>query len=400
VIPISVLVATRRRPEFLQRMAESLVEHADDPQSFEILLAFDTDDTHSLDAFAKSSVAGKCRWRAIVVPRMGYSRMHEYLNLLAKQATGHWLLVLGDDAYVKTTGWDTLILSSPCDRIYNTCNTSDVEYSRNALMHFVLPTDWVRAMGRLSPYQQSDTYLTALGNLVGRIELGWLFEIGHVAEGAQPSERVDDEVTNEIRYANNLNDYHPQLIADAQALVRLYSDPPRPTHRDEFPAYLNTRGLTGTAVEVGVAEGKYAARFLSEWRGRQYVMVDQWKHIDGYNDPMNGPDAEHEERYSQAMRVANDHDGRVLVMRMDSVAAAATFEDKSLDFVYIDGDHSFEGAVRDIQAWGPKVKPGGILAGHDYVHSDLFGVRRAVAGFGGPCGITHEQSPTWWVYVG
>jgi len=381
-------------------MALSLATLADNPASFELLLAFDTDDTHTLDAFAKSAAAAKCQWKATVVPRMGYSRMHEYLNLLAKQSAGQWLLALGDDAYVKTPGWDSLILKSPCDRIYNTCNTSDTGYSQNALMHFVMPADWVRATGRVSAYQQSDTYLTALGNLINRIDLGWLFEIGHVGEGAMPSDRVDDEVTAEIRYANNLGDYQPELIADAQALIRLYSDPPRPTHRDQFPAYLNARGLTGTAVEVGVAEGKYAARFLSEWRGRQYVMVDQWKHIDGYDDPMNGPDAEHEERYSQAMRVANEHNGRTLVMRMDSVAAAAAFDDKSLDFVFIDGDHSYEGAVRDIHAWGPKVKPGGILAGHDYVTSELFGVRRAVAGFGGPCGITHEQSPSWWVYVG
>ena len=50
----------------------------------------------------------------------------------------------------------------------------------------------------------------------------------------------------------------------------------------------------------------------------------------------------------------------------DSVAAAASYADASLDFVFIDGDHSYEGVKKDIIAWLPKVKPGGIIAGHDY----------------------------------
>lgn len=42
------------------------------------------------------------------------------------------------------------------------------------------------------------------------------------------------------------------------------------------------------------------------------------------------------------------------------------FADNSLDFVFIDGDHSSEAIARDINMWWPKVKEGGVLAGHDY----------------------------------
>lgn len=167
-----------------------------------------------------------------------------------------------------------------------------------------------------------------------------------------------------------------------------------------FPLYLNSLGFNGTAVEVGVAEGKYAAEFLPLWSGK-YVMVDRWQHIAGYDDAMNGTDAEHEQRYSEAMQVAGKFPGRVLVMRMDSLAAAASFDDRTLDFVYIDGDHSYEGCRRDILAWARKVKVGGILAGHDYYNGPLFEVRKAVAETcGGPCGITHEACPSWWFMVG
>jgi hypothetical protein len=166
-----------------------------------------------------------------------------------------------------------------------------------------------------------------------------------------------------------------------------------------FPLYLQSLGLCGTAVEVGVAEGNYSREFLRNWPG-QYVMVDRWEHIPGYDDVMNGPDGEHEQRFRQAMQVAAEHASRCAVYRMDSVAAADTFADKSLDFVYIDADHSYGGSRRDILAWALKVRSGGILAGHDYYNNPPFEVRRAVAETcGGPCGVTHEPAPSWWVHI-
>jgi len=62
--------------------------------------------------------------------------------------------------------------------------------------------------------------------------------------------------------------------------------------------------------------------------------------------------------------------------RGDSVQMAATYEDDSLDFVFIDGDHRYECVKADVEAWLPKVKSGGILAGHDYAWCE--DVRRVV----------------------
>jgi cephalosporin hydroxylase len=56
----------------------------------------------------------------------------------------------------------------------------------------------------------------------------------------------------------------------------------------------------------------------------------------------------------------------VNAVRMDSVKAAELYADKSLDFVFVDADHTHDGVVADIRAWLPKVKKGGVLAGHDY----------------------------------
>lgn len=67
----------------------------------------------------------------------------------------------------------------------------------------------------------------------------------------------------------------------------------------------------------------------------------------------------------------------VKIHRMPSVAAAAQFADGSLDFVMIDASHDYPSVMADIAAWLPKVKAGGVFAGHDY--DDAFmGVIHAV----------------------
>jgi predicted O-methyltransferase YrrM len=51
---------------------------------------------------------------------------------------------------------------------------------------------------------------------------------------------------------------------------------------------------------------------------------------------------------------------------MKSVEASKLYEDESLDFVFIDADHTKEGFSDDMDCWFPKVKQGGVIAGHDY----------------------------------
>lgn len=65
----------------------------------------------------------------------------------------------------------------------------------------------------------------------------------------------------------------------------------------------------------------------------------------------------------------------VQVLEADSLTAATRFADATCDFVFIDADHAELSVRRDIATWLPKVKPGGVLAGHDY---DWTTVRRAV----------------------
>jgi predicted O-methyltransferase YrrM len=67
--------------------------------------------------------------------------------------------------------------------------------------------------------------------------------------------------------------------------------------------------------------------------------------------------------------------GHLKVLMMESVKASSAFEDGSVDWVFIDADHSYNAVVADILAWAPKLKTDGLLSGHDYWHS---GVMEAV----------------------
>ena len=68
-------------------------------------------------------------------------------------------------------------------------------------------------------------------------------------------------------------------------------------------------------------------------------------------------------------------DDVIIPIRSTSILAAEQFEDNSLDFVHIDASHEYDDVLNDIKSWYPKVKPGGMITGDDYVWS---GVNKAV----------------------
>jgi predicted O-methyltransferase YrrM len=79
-------------------------------------------------------------------------------------------------------------------------------------------------------------------------------------------------------------------------------------------------------------------------------------------------------------------------VQSDSTAGAARYADRSLDFVFIDADHTTPKVTADVQAWLPKVKSGGVLAGHDW---NRFGVNAGVLAVLPMESLEIVQGPSW-----
>jgi hypothetical protein len=80
------------------------------------------------------------------------------------------------------------------------------------------------------------------------------------------------------------------------------------------------------------------------------------------------------------------------IQRMTTVEAALHEADETLDFVFIDGDHSTEGVSADIAAWRPKLKPGGWMIGHDW---NMASVRNAVYDTLRPAKVSEYDDHLW-----
>lgn len=127
-------------------------------------------------------------------------------------------------------------------------------------------------------------------------------------------------------------------------------------------------------VEIGSWMGRSAAMMCTfleragKAGGARFYCVDTWKGSKGgvdemfHNQTLAQLGGNMLETFQKNMTPWKDG---YIPLQMDSVEAAKQFADASVDFVFIDGGHTKEQVLADISAWRPKVKPGGILAGHD-----------------------------------
>jgi hypothetical protein len=181
--------------------------------------------------------------------------------------------------------------------------------------------------------------------------------------------------------------------------------------REELPYLLNRRGLLGCGVEVGVKRGEFSELLLSRWQGRHLISVDPWAEAppEDYVDVANVHQAEHDAFYDETLTRLRGFGERSSVWRQTGEEAARAIPHHCRDFVYLDARHDRESVREDLVTWTPKVRPGGVIAGHDYVdghHEEGdFGVRSAVDEHFGNLGwrvrATFADAPwlSWWVAV-
>lgn len=143
--------------------------------------------------------------------------------------------------------------------------------------------------------------------------------------------------------------------------------------RDRISVLMNQCGYRNGA-EVGVREGDHSKILCQNIPGLNLLCVDRWDAYPGHSDLDRLPEAimfldEAKEKLKEY---------NVTFVRANSMDAVRDIPDESLDFVYIDANHTFDYVMQDIIEWAKKVRKGGMISGHDYFRCRNFGVVDAV----------------------
>lgn len=183
---------------------------------------------------------------------------------------------------------------------------------------------------------------------------------------------------NAARLANDLRRRYGRLFASLPKQMRFW----RVRHLTGLITLASRFPAGAEGLEVGSFAGESAVLFL-ESGVRSLVCLDCWT-LPPCPEARRGRIALAEKTFD-AVQAAFPK--RIAKWRMPSDYGMEQLarEGRRFDFVYIDADHSEEAVLRDIALARPLIKPGGLLAGHDYGRAFLPGVTRAVdQALGGP----------------
>ena len=145
-------------------------------------------------------------------------------------------------------------------------------------------------------------------------------------------------------------------------------------------------------VEIGTNHGNSAIMWCEANKELSLTCIDPYR---SYRErPSQGTQ---DDVYASACEAIKPY--RITLIREDSLAVVDRFPDKSLDFIHIDGDHSFDAVMQDLIRWAPKVRRGGLVTLHDYCMFYRSGIVEAVNVYThchriDPWYITHDQCPT------
>ena len=129
--------------------------------------------------------------------------------------------------------------------------------------------------------------------------------------------------------------------------------------REKLAEYFAELGFK-KGVEIGVEQGKFTEVLCKT--GLEVYAIDAWKSHRGYRDHVNQEKLDgFLEKTKERLSSYDCH-----VIKGFSMDIVKQFEDESLDFCYIDANHSFRYIAEDIYEWSKKVRKGGIVSGHDY----------------------------------
>jgi hypothetical protein len=158
---IAVLLPTRGRTQALDRSIQTLTSLAQDVDSIQFMLGFDTDDAQGLDHFHATLKpwldSNGINYTAMSFEPIGYIRLNEYVNTLALNSSADWLVFWNDDAVMETKNWDQEIIKYTGQfKILAFRTHRDHPYS----IFPIVPRAWLDVLGHLSPHQISDGWIS------------------------------------------------------------------------------------------------------------------------------------------------------------------------------------------------------------------------------------------------
>lgn len=120
-------------------------------------------------------------------------------------------------------------------------------------------------------------------------------------------------------------------------------------------------------VEVGVWRGGFAKPILENCEFiRRYYMIDPWAPLPNWNKPLNVDAQTFEAAYAETLEKTAFAAKKIVVLRGRTKEVIEEIPDSSLDFAYIDGDHTLRGITIDLIKLIPKIKKNGFIGGDDF----------------------------------
>jgi hypothetical protein len=161
--------------------------------------------------------------------------------------------------------------------------------------------------------------------------------------------------------------------------------------RPMIDALPRDRPLTG--VEIGVMRGLNSIRILRKLKIKKLFLVDPYiEYVDSVGAFYDNP----QDNFNEAKFRLRKYRDKIQFIIKTSSSAKEDIPDE-LDFVYVDGNHTYEFVKQDIEDYYPKVKHGGVIGGHDF-STQFFGVIKAVTEFAIENSLDlHAKHLDWWI---
>ena len=219
---ITILIPTRKRPERLDKAISCLVGLAEIKENLEFIIGVDSDDDETkqyiTETLESKLTANQISFVALEFERLGYHRLHDYLNAMVKHATGDWLIFYNDDAAMRTQGWDQEI------RRYDgqfKCLAFDTHNHHPYSIWPIVPRAWIEHLGTVSNHHMFDAVISQIAYLLDIMERTPI-KADHERFDLT-GEEADETAQQRTIYEGNPSDprdiNHPNNIAWRQSMV-------------------------------------------------------------------------------------------------------------------------------------------------------------------------------------